>query len=88
MSGRSSTAIGKVRVSKGWNKASRQSGLDCGTKRVEDSGWWEEDGPWGVIPRALRDCAKETETLLARSSSCADGESLELELLFGRGGPL
>jgi len=34
----------------------------------------------GVIPRALRDCER-TETLLARSS--ADGESLELELLWG-----
>ena len=36
----------------------------------------------GVIPRALRDCER-TETLLARS--CADGESLELELLWGDG---
>ena len=90
VSGRSSTAIGKVRV-KGvdgtrpgvrvdyyWNKANN---------RLPYGWWWEGRRETGVIPRALRDCERRcgNERLLARSpSSSADGESLELELLWAR----
>ena len=71
MSGRSSTAIGKVRV-KGvdgtrpgvrvdyyWNKANN---------RLPYGWWWEGRRATGVIPRALRDCERRcgNERLLAR----------------------